>query len=182
MRRGHAVRISWETGESIPADQLPPSEPPADHASRILDELVAGIGIALVVAAAEFGDVARQVLAGHLVVDAVVSSLEQGPEGLHPVRVRLLANVLADGLLDSFVGKREAVVRTRFVGVDLCAWSRVVATKPWRVALSVASTTSAATWLVSRSFMPTTAVLPTGPRPCSWRRLERGMFFRFPPK
>ena len=55
------------------------------------------------------------------------------------------------------------------------------AAQPCRVSLPVDVTTLAATFLVSRSFTPTTAVLPTAPLP-AFSLLLACLFFSYPPK
>ena len=106
-----------------------------------------------------------QVLDRHLVIGSHVPTLEHRPEALYPVGVRLPMNVLPDAVLHRLM-VQEPLVGGSLVGVDP---SRRLPYGPEQrlgsVALSVNATTSASTWFVFLSFMPTTADLPTAPRP-----------------
>ena len=66
----------------------------------------------------ELGHVAVQVFRAHLVVGAVVASLQQRPEQLDPVRVRLVPDVLANRMMHRFVAAWQALVGAFTVGVD----------------------------------------------------------------
>lgn len=133
-------------------------------------------------ASRELLDVAVEVLGADLVERSRVRSLEDGPERLDAVGMGLPVHVFGDRVVDRLV-VRQLVVGGRFVRVG---FAPSVATSPMnscRVALSVAVTTSARTSLVSWSLTPTTAILPTGPRPvpASSLRFALLMFRRFPP-
>ena len=77
-------------------DQVFVPETLTDHTLRDVRHLVNGVALAVVVPTGKLPDIAVQVLGAHVVVGAVVAPLEHGPEGLDPVRVRLIPNVLAD--------------------------------------------------------------------------------------
>ena len=81
-------------------------------------QLVEGVFVADVVPALEFADVPVEVLRAHLVVDADVAALQEAPEALDTVRVRLVSHVLRDAVLDRFMGEGEGFVDQRIVGVD----------------------------------------------------------------
>ena len=71
----------------------------SDHGPHLLD----GVGVAVVVAPGELGDIARQVLQGHAVVDAMVSPLQHGPEALQAVGVGHAVHPVAHGVLAGLV-------------------------------------------------------------------------------
>ena len=66
----------------------------------------------------EFLDVAAQVLRAHVMIGAVVSALEHRPERLDAVGMGLIADVLADGVLDGLMLEGQAVVALVVVGVN----------------------------------------------------------------
>ena len=68
----------------------------AVHNVYKLAELVASVPWPLVVPSDELRDATVQVLLPHLVVDAILSALEDSPEGFHTVRVYMAAHVLAN--------------------------------------------------------------------------------------
>lgn len=65
--------------------------------------LAARVGPPEVVPATELGDIAVQVLGAHLVVDADVAALEQGPERLHAVGVGPRPHILAGRVLHALL-------------------------------------------------------------------------------
>ena len=58
----------------------------------------------MVVLAGKIRDVPLQVLRADLVEGAIMRPFQHRPEGLHPVRVRLPAYILAGGVDDGLVG------------------------------------------------------------------------------
>ena len=111
-------------------------------------------------------------------------TLERGPETLHSVRVRLVPDVLGDRVLHGFMGIRQSFVGRRLVAVDGGirrgrARSQSPEAWPWWCQSPPVRRRD----FVARSFAPTTAVLPTAPRPVSASSLRRAfdMLRRFPP-
>ena len=72
--------------------------------------------------------------------------------------------MLFDGVLNGLMRSRYTLAGTMLVGLDHRIDFGFDATNRCKVCLSVVSAASAATMPLSRSFMPTAAVLPTVPR------------------
>ena len=87
-------------------------EPLADATFNHVRQLSQCVLWPVVVPTLELGNVAVKVLWTHLVVDANVTSLEQGPEGLHPVGVGVghVFHKFANAVLDRFVVAGQADV------------------------------------------------------------------------
>ena len=97
--------------------------------------------------------------------------------------MRLVPDVLGDGVLDRLVVEGEPLVGGGLVRVDRRTWGGVVDDEALQGFLVGALDHCALTRFVARSFAPTTAVLPTAPRPvsASSARFALLMFLRLPP-
>ena len=69
----------------------------------------------------ELAHIAVEMLATHLVIHAVITALETGPEAFHVVRMGHVADILADRVFHRFIGSGDSLVSAGVVGVDLCA-------------------------------------------------------------
>ena len=163
--RGGMAAESQRTGQTVRPLQILVPQALADHPQHAVFHLLQGVRHAHIVPSREFVHVALQVLRGHLVVRPHIAALEHAPERLHAIGVGLAAHILADRVLDGLMLERQRLVGTGLVGIDRRVRVRGVLDEAFSVSLSVHSTAFATTRFVSRSLAPTTAVLPTGPRP-----------------
>ena len=125
QRRETAYEVVAVAGYQITGHQ-----PLPDHASSSLDHHGLGVSRPQVVARSELADIAVKVLRRDVVKRAMVAALERGPEGLDPVGVSLVADVLGDGVLDRFMLEGHAAVGDRIVGVDLGVGRRARGDEP----------------------------------------------------
>ena len=88
--------------------------------------LLNGVAFADVMPVGEFLDVSIKVLRRHLVIRALMPSLEHRPKGFHAIGVGLAPDIFGDRMLDGFV-IRQALIGAGIVRVDSRAGLRVFA-------------------------------------------------------
>ena len=177
-------RRSRPARKPIIGDKVPVHQPLAHHPGRNGCHLRSGIQVASIVLAGELLDVAVKVFRRHLVERALVRLLESRPEGFDAVGVRHIPDVLGDAVLDALVVEGQSFVGGCLVGIDSGSRSRVLDDEALQGRLvGGLERTLATTRLLARSFAPTTATLPTAPRPVPARsfRLALLMLARRPP-
>ena len=101
----------WRTYQVLVAESF------SDTASDEGGHLIVGIEGAVIVPALELPEVAGQVLMAHVVIDAVVSPLEERPMGLDAVGVDISPDIFVGMVADRKMGAVNADVSRSFIGI-----------------------------------------------------------------
>ena len=117
------VAGGWETGASmfspVSRHQLPATKLLALHALNDIGHHLVSVFAPVVMPSGKLADIAVHVLFREVMEGDVIAAFQCGPERLHPVRMRLFPNILADAVVDALMRPVHAAVGGSVIRVDL---------------------------------------------------------------
>ena len=107
------------------------SQPTIVHAARQRGHLRQSVKSANGMATGELSDIAIKMLGAHLVIGALVATLEHGPEAFDAVCVRLTIHILPDAVFDGLVAecRRKAQIPFVLIRENRCSGFYIVRNK-----------------------------------------------------